>query len=163
MRFQQVKMDNIKLQTLKRPVEKPNPNVVIEEIALELKNIHKAFKPTVQTRRVESYDVEEEEKLSIKQQEEEIERLREFFPSTRELLNLEINRYKKVFDDAVKEYEKKDEYDKKDQQDLKKSDEMLQKKMSRFTTLQNIKRALDQDVKVRHAKILKKVFTIKYI
>lgn len=142
-------MDNIKLQTLKRPIEKPNPNVVIEEIALELKNVRNTFKPTVQTRRIESYDIEEEEEvLSIKQQEEEIERLSHFFPTTRELLNAEIHHYKSVFDGAVKEYENKDEYCKKDQEDLKKSDQMLEKKMSRYTRLQTIRNALDQDVKV---------------
>jgi hypothetical protein len=142
-------MDNIKMQTLKRPVEKPNPNVVIEEIAFQLKNVRNTFKPTVQTRRIESYDVEEEEEsLSIKQQEEENERLKEFFPTTRELLNAEIRQYKNVFDNSVKEYEKKDEYSKKDQEELKKSDEILEKKMARYTKLQTIRKALDQDIKV---------------
>lgn len=149
VRIQSVKMDNIKLQTLKRPVEKPNPNVVIEEIALELKNVRNAYKPTVQTRRIESYDVEEEEEvLSIKQQEEEVERLSHFFPTTRELLNAEIHHYKKVFDNAIKEYENKDEYCKKDQEDLKKSDQTLEKKMARYTRLQTIRNALDQDITV---------------
>jgi hypothetical protein len=142
-------MDNIKMQTLKRPVEKPNPNVVIEEVAFQLKNVRNTFKPTVQTRRIESYDVEEEEEsLSIKQQEEENERLKEFFPTTRELLNAEIRQYKNVFDNSVKEYEKKDEYSKKDQEELKKSDEILEKKMARYTKLQTIRKALDQDIKV---------------
>lgn len=142
-------MDKIKLQTLKKPVEKPNPNVVIEEIAFKLRNVQNAFKPTVQTRRVESYDVEEEEEeMSIKQQEEEAERLGQFFPATRELLNAEIHHYKSVFDHAVKEYEMKDEYNKSDQQDLKKSDDILDKKMLRYTRLQTIRSALDQDIKV---------------
>lgn len=138
------------MQTLKRPIEKPKPEIVIEEIALELKNVRNIFKPTVQARRVPNIDddEEEEENMSIRQQEEETERLENFFPITRDLLKAEIHSYKNVFDYAVKDYENKDEYSKKDQDDLKKSDEILEKKMSRFARLENIERALSDEIKV---------------
>lgn len=147
-------MDEIPMQTLKRPVEKPNPEIVIEEIALKLKNVRNTFKPTVSTRRVLKIDYDdddinqEEKKMSIKEQEEEIERLSHFFPLTRDLLRSEIKGYKNVFDSAINDYEHKNEYNKKDQNDLKKSDQILDKKMSRFMRLENIKKALDEEIKV---------------
>lgn len=139
------------MQTLKRPIVKPKPEIVIEELTLELKNVRNAFKPTVQTRRIlpRDDDEDEEKELSIKEQEEEAEKLFKNFPITRDLLKTEIHSYKSVFDNAVKEYEHKNEYNKKDQEDLKKSDEILDKKMSRFARLENIKKSLNDEIKVR--------------
>lgn len=136
------------MQTLKRPVEKPKPEIVIEEIALELKNVRNHFKPTVQTRRVE-FDEEVEEELSLREQEEEIERLSKFFPSTRDFFNAEVKKHKNAFDNAVRDFEHKNEYNKKDQEDLRKSDEVLLKKMNKLKRFENLRRILDDEIKVR--------------
>lgn len=139
------------MQTLKRPIVKPKPEDVIEELEIQLKSVRHNFKPTVQTRRAlpqNDEDKDEEKELSIREQEEEIEKLLKFFPATRDLLKTEIHSYKSVFDNAVKNYGHKNEYVKNDQDDLKKSDEILDKKMLRFARLENISKSLNDEIKV---------------
>ncbi|CAG9801552.1 unnamed protein product [Chironomus riparius] len=151
-------MDKIPLQTLqiyKPKVEKPKPEVVIEGLAIELEKVRKNYGTSVQSKRMARfYDVEEEE-LSIKEKEQEDERMKSFCIETRTLLDLEIKHYRKAYEEVLREYEMKDEYDKKDQEALKKSDERIEKKISRMNRLENIKGTLDNEIKTlikRHEK-----------
>jgi len=145
-------MDKIPLQTLqiyKPKVEKPKPEVVIEGLAIELEKVRKNYGTSVQSKRMARfYDNDEEEEMSIKEKEQEDERMKSFCIETRTLLDLEIKHYRKAYEEVLKEYEMKDEYDKKDQEALKKSDARIEKKISRMNRLENIKGILDSEIKV---------------
>jgi hypothetical protein len=144
-------VDQLPMQTLqvyKPKVEKPNPDVVIQELAIELERVRQNFGTSVASKRqAHLYDDDEEEEMSIKEKEAEDERMKNFFADTRSLIDLEIKHYKKAFDGSVKKYGHKDECSKEDQAALRKSDEVLDKKMARITRLQNIKASLDKEVK----------------
>jgi hypothetical protein len=145
-------VDQLPMQTLqvyKPKVEKPKPDVVIQELAIELERVRKNYGISVASKRLAHLDDdEEEEEMSIKEKEIENERMKNFFVDTRSLIELEIRHYKKAFDASVKDYSHKDEYSKEDQDALRKSDEILDKKMARVNRLENIYRALDDEVKV---------------
>lgn len=156
-------MDKIPLQTLqiyKPKVEKPKPEVVIEGLAIELEKVRKSYGTSVQSKRMARfYDVEEEE-MSIKEKEQEDEHMKTFFIETRTLLDLEIKHYRKAYEEVLKEYEMKDEYNRKDQEALKKSDERIEKKISRMNRLENIRGMLDSEIKVIAIKV-KGIYIIK--
>lgn len=146
-------MDNIPLQTLqiyKPKVEKPKPEVVIEELSIELEKVRKNYGTSVQSKRMARfYDADDEdENMSIKDKELENERMKTFCLNTRTLIDLEIKRYRKAYEEVLNEYHMKDEYDKKDQEALKKSDERIEKKIARINRFENIKAVLDKEIKV---------------
>jgi hypothetical protein len=73
--------------------------------------------------------------------------LRKFLRDTRELIDSEIRHYKKAYELVLKEYHNKDEYDKKDQLALKRSNEVINKKLSRVNRLELLKSTLEKEIK----------------
>ncbi|KAG5678760.1 hypothetical protein PVAND_008404 [Polypedilum vanderplanki] len=144
-------VDQLPLQTLqiyKPKVEKPNPDVVIQGIAIELEHVRKDFGISVASKRQVRFEKDdEEEEMSIKEKEAEDERLKKFFTDTRSLIDQEIKFYKKAFDSSVKDFSHKDEYKKEDQEALRKSDDILEKKIARINRLEVIRDSLDKEIK----------------
>lgn len=144
-------MDDMPLQTLqiyKPKVEKPNPDVVIQTLSIELERVRKNYGTSVQSKRnARFYDEDDEVEMSIQEKELEDQRMMKFMIETRALLDVEIKHYKSAYESVLKEYHNKDEYDKKDQEALKTSDERVEKKLTRVNRLETIKSALDKEIR----------------
>lgn len=160
-------MNDMPLQTLqdyKPKVEKPKPEVMIQQLSIELERVRKNFGTSVQSRR-DAYlhpDIVEEE-MSIKDKEIEEERMKIFLVQTRALVDLEIKRYKKAYDNILKEYHEKDEYSKEDQDALRRSDEIIEKKKARVNRFENIKNILHNEIKVGFSEKLENELFFKNI
>lgn len=142
-------MDAIPLQTLKN-IKKEPVEELINNLSVQVTAIHRNFKPTVRTRRVEyepdenvDFDTQfEKELIKIEGSVDSIY-LKETLPKIAEELNVWVQEYKNV----LQEVSKLNETERKDKIILKESEAKILENLHRIGKVENIKNSLLTEVK----------------